>query len=281
MKSVEGKIVLVTGAAMGMGRLYAQRAASEGAKAVVLWDVNAEALKATATELSASHPRIVAHIVDVSSLASIATAADRVRAEVGDPQVLINNAGIVRAGYFWHHDPERDTELSMRINAIAPMHIAREFLPAMIAGDGASRLLNIASAAGTLSNPKMSVYAASKWAVIGWSDSLRLELAQAGHRHVAVTTLAPSYISTGMFEGVRGPLLTPILAPDYVVDRAWAAMLAGRPLLMLPRAVGFARALRGILPQRAFDFIAGRVFGVYRSMDDFTGRSSRSQTKKS
>ena len=55
----------------------------------------------------------------------------------------------------------------------------------------------------------MSVYAASKWAVVGWSDSLRIELEQEGYRHLRVTTFCPSYISTGMFAGARGPLLTP------------------------------------------------------------------------
>lgn len=264
-----------------MGRLYAQRAVREGAKAVVLWDIDADALAATAADLAAPGVNVVPYLVDISSLQSIADAAGRVRAEVGHPEVLVNNAGIVRSGYFWEHHPERDTELTMRVNALAPMQIAAEFLPGMIAGDGPHRILNVASAAGTVSNPKMSVYAASKWAVIGWSDSLRLELVRAGHGHVRVTTLAPSYISTGMFDGARGPLLTPIMAPEYVVDRAWTAMLAGRPFLMLPWTVSLGRALNGLLPQRAFDFFAGRLFGVYRSMDDFTGRVAQKSPIKS
>lgn len=118
----------------------------------------------------------------------------------------------------------------------------------------------------------MSVYTASKWAVIGWSDSLRLELERAGHRHVRVTTLIPSYIDTGMFAGARAPLLTPILKPAYVVDRAWAAMKAGKPRLTLPWTVALSRALGGLLPLPLWDWVAGRVFGVYSSMDAFTGR---------
>jgi short-subunit dehydrogenase len=118
----------------------------------------------------------------------------------------------------------------------------------------------------------MSVYAASKWAVIGWSDSLRLELEREDHGNVKVTTVAPSFVSTGMFEGARGPLLTPVMTPDYVVERVWRAMLAGKPLLMLPRSVALARALKGALPTRAWDAIAGPLLGVYSSMDEFTGR---------
>ena len=136
----------------------------------------------------------------------------------------------------------------------------------------ASRIVNIASAAGTLANPRMAVYAASKAALIGWSDSLRLELEQADHTNVKVTTVTPSYIATGMFAGARGPVLAPVLEPEFVVDRVWRAMLAGAPLVELPWSVGLSRALRGVLPTRVFDRLVGDALGVYRSMERFTGR---------
>jgi short-subunit dehydrogenase len=265
-------IVLVTGAAMGMGRLYAKRAVAEGAASVILLDVNAEALEATAAELSAAGGAVASYTVDLSSREGIASVAERILRETGHPDVLINNAGIIRSSLFWEHDPVRDIEATMQVNTLAAMYLTRAFLPAMIEGGRESRILNVASAAGTLSNPRMSVYAASKWAMIGWSDSVRLELLKAGHDHVKVTTLAPSYIATGMFAGARGPLLTPIMTPEKVVARAWKSMLAGRPLLMMPWTVGLSRALKALLPTRAWDFVAGRMFGVYRSMDEFTGR---------
>lgn len=272
MRTVEGRIVLVTGAAMGMGRLYAERAVAEGAAMVALWDVEAAALETTRDALVARGGRVFAQVVDVASQASIAEAAAKVRAEVGDPDIVINNAGIVRGKPFWEHDPLRDTESVIRVNTLAPMHVAREFLPAMIARGSESRLLNVASASGLLSVPQMSVYTASKWAVIGWSDSLRLELRRAGHDQVRVTTLIPSYIKTGMFAGARGPLLTPLLEPGYVVDRAWQAMKRGKPQVLMPWTVMLSRALHGLLPLPAWDWLAGRVFKVYSSMDHFTGR---------
>jgi short-subunit dehydrogenase len=273
MDSVAGRVVLVTGAGSGMGTLYAQRAAQENAAAVVLWDIDADALARVEKQLVASGTTVISHVVDVADLQAIQTAAASVITSVGTPDVVINNAGVVRSSWFWEHDPVRDTELTMAINAVAPMHIAREFLPGMIANTaGESRILNVASAAGTISNPKMSVYAASKWALIGWSDSLRLELQKAGHRQVKVTTFAPSYIDTGMFEGARGPALTPIMKPEYAVERAWRAMLRGKPLLLLPWSVNLAKVLKGILPVRAWDAIGGRMLGIYRSMDDFVGR---------
>src|SRR5919198_1398832 len=104
MKTVEGKIVLVTGAAMGLGKLFAQTAVREKAAAVVLWDINEGALKDTAAELEAEGGTIHSYVVDVSSAESIIKAAEQVRMEVGDVQILVNNAGIVRGnGYFWEN----------------------------------------------------------------------------------------------------------------------------------------------------------------------------------
>jgi all-trans-retinol dehydrogenase (NAD+) len=154
------------------------------------------------------------------------------------------------------------------------MHVTREFLPGMIAHRGHCRIVNIASAAGLIANPRMSVYAASTWAVVGWSESLRLELALGGSPHVMVTTVCPSFITTGMFAGAKGPRLTPFMAPDAVVARVWAGMKKGRPMLMLPAMVSVSKVVRGVLPVRAWDIVAGRVFRVYDSMDDFTGRPS-------
>ena len=92
----------------------------------------------------------------------------------------------------------------------------------------------------------MSVYCASKWSCTGWSDSLRLELEQAGHHHVKVTTVNPTYISTGMFEGARTMLFTPIMTPEYVTTRVWKAMKTGRPRLIMPWTVHASSALRGL-----------------------------------
>ena len=122
------------------------------------------------------------YVLDLAELGAIAQNAQSVRKEVGGVDVLINNAGIVRGKFFWEHDNGEDTRPTMQVNALAPMYVTREFLPGMIESPREARVVNIASAAGTLANPRMSVYAASKWAVIGWSDTLRLELDAAGFR---------------------------------------------------------------------------------------------------
>ena len=276
MKSVRGKNVLITGGAMGMGRLFAERAIAEAAQVVVLWDVNETALNETLAELSGGPCDVRGYIVDVSRPEEISATAADVIAALGHIDVLVNNAGIVRGNaYFWETDPARDTTATIDVNTLAPMYVAHEFLPGMVEAQGETRMLNLASAAGFTPNPRMAVYAASKWAVIGWSDSVRLELKQAGHEHVKVTTVCPYYVGTGMFEGAKSAHLLPILDPHEVVDEAWTAMLAGSPFVVLPKTVMLSEILKGVVPIGVRDFIADHVIGVYHTMDEFTGRKTK------
>lgn len=274
MKDVSGAVVLITGAAMGMGRLFAERAVAERAAAVVLLDINEEALAVTAGELSGGTTLVHTEVVDVRRVTALRAAARRIRKAVGAVDIVINNAGIVRGNaYFWETDPVADTQLTIEVNTVAPMLVAREFLPEMIEGGRPARLVNIASAAGLTSNPRMAAYAGSKWAVVGWSDSVRLELEQAGHDHVRVTTVCPYYVKTGMFEGARSAPLLPLLEPDDVVDQTWSAMLRGQAMLVMPKTVLVSEVAKGVLPIGVRDFVADKVLGIYRTMDDFTGRA--------
>lgn len=213
--TLSGKTILITGAGMGMGRLYALRAATEGAAVVVIWDVNAQTAHNVGTEVTALGARTVVQQVDLGDLDSIKATADALRKEHGisAPDVIINNAGIVKGGPFWEHDSEKHTRAIMAVNALAPMYVTAEFLPAMMQGNKASRILNIASAAGTLANPNMSVSTASKWVLIGWSDSLRLELVRA-HSNIKVT---PWTAKLAM--GLRGAL--PTMAWDVVAGNVF------------------------------------------------------------
>jgi short-subunit dehydrogenase len=273
VKTVDGMRVLVTGAAKGMGRLFVERAIAEGASAVVLWDRDESALNDTLTELDDGRSALSGYIVDIADPADVAATAAATLDEVGGIDVLINNAGVVRGNkYFWETDVEADTKFTIDVNTLGPMYVAHALLPSMIAGEGECRMVNLASAAGFTPNPRMAVYAASKWAVIGWSDSVRLELKQAGLDRIKVTTVCPYYVRTGMFEGARSAPLLPLLDPADVVDETWSAMLAGRPFVVLPKTVMLSEMLKGVVPTGVRDFIADHVIGVYHTMEDFTGR---------
>lgn len=280
MRSVRGARLMISGGASGMGRLYAIRAVTEGAAAVSLWDRDAAGLEHIAQELAlipgprgVGKTRVHTRELDLRSIEQVELAARETAVAIGVPDILINNAGIVAGNaYFWETDNEQVTRATIEINTLAHCYVTREFLPDMIADRGrAKRILNVSSAASTLANPRMSMYAASKWAMTGWSDSLRLELRQAGHDHVRVTTFCPSYVKTGMFQGARGMFLTPLLEPEAAVDAAWTAMLRGRPMRLAPRPVWIARALRNTLPVPVWDVLADWM-GVTRSMQQFTGR---------
>lgn len=122
----------------------------------------------------------------------------------------------------------------------------------------------------------LAAYAASKWAVIGWSDSLRIELQEA-RSGVHVTTVAPYYIATGMFAGVRSRLV-PILDPEKTARRIVRAVERNRTFRGLPWGFHFIRLVQGLLPDKLFDALVGNAMGIYRTMDHFTGRRTPDHT---
>ncbi|GAB4340577.1 MAG: SDR family oxidoreductase [Flammeovirgaceae bacterium] len=269
MTQIRSKTALVTGGANGIGKLMAQKLMHEGASKVILWDINLDNLTKTKDEFERKGFETHTYHVDVSDIEDIKKNAFLVQEQVGDVDILINNAGIVVGKPFKEHS-HRDIKKTIDINVSGVMHVTLEFLPRMIERRR-GHIVNIASAAGLIPNPNMSVYAASKWAVIGWSDSLRLEMEEK-HPDVKILTVMPSYINTGMFDGVKAPLLTPIMEPEYIVEKIIEGIKSNEIILQEPFMVKTIPFLKGVLPQFAFDFIAGSIFGVYKTMDTFKGR---------
>lgn len=269
MSQITGKTVLITGGASGIGYLMGKQLLKEGAKCLVIWDVQEEALNRVVREFTDQGHQVLGWQVNIADSAQIQRAMQEMQPQSITVDVLINNAGIIVGKDFANHSPD-DIARTMNVNALAPMYLTREVLPGMLQR-GSGHIVNIASAAGMVSNPGMSVYCASKWAITGWSDSLRLELERA-RSGIKVTTVMPYYIDTGMFAGVRSPLI-PILKPEPVVEQIVAAIKADKIFLRLPRALNLVPLLRGLLPTRWFDRIGGEWLGVYRSMKTFKGRA--------
>ena len=158
---------------------------------------------------------------------------------------------------------------TMEINANAPMLITKEFLEDML-NRNSGHICNIASSGGLISNPKMSVYVGSKWSVIGWSDSLRIEMKQM-NKNINITTIMPYYINTGMFDGVHSKI--PILKPEAVALKIIKAIEKNKKMLTVPGYIyRLTRFGQAIMPINIFDWFTGSVMGIYKTMEHFTGR---------
>lgn len=164
--------------------------------------------------------------VDLSSAADIKTIAAQVKQEVGNPTVLINNAGICR-GKTLLDTTERDLTLTFAVNVYAHFHLCQEFLPAMIKANH-GHVITIASAAGYVQAPNMIDYSCSKAAAISFHDGLALELKHRYNaRRVRTSLVTQSYVRTPLFEGFKeSKFLTPALDPktlaEAIVDRVWS-----------------------------------------------------------
>lgn len=260
--------VLITGGASGIGRIMGRMALEKGAAALIIWDINPQNISDTVKEMS-KLGRVRGYIVDVSKNELVTEVYNKVVNECGQVDILINCAGIVTSNKTFDKMSSDEIVRTMNINTLAPMFVARAMLPDMIRRDR-GHICTIASAGGMLSNPKMSVYAASKWGAIGWSDSVRIEL-QEMKSNVHFTTVAPYYINTGMFDGVKSRII-PILKPEYVAKRVIRAIERNSSFRGIPFGFHFIRFWQAVLPTRVFDWFFGKVFGIYHAMDDFTGR---------
>jgi len=272
MKDFKDRVVLITGAGGGIGRLMAVEFAKRGARLVVL-DKDGTAAEETAALVRNVGAEARGFELDVTDRPAILALREVVRRDFGRVAVLVNNAGVVFGGPLTKTPWERH-QLTYDVNVFGVVAFTHAFLDDMLA-EPQAHLVNIASASGFIGLPFGSTYASSKWAVIGFSESVRQELLTEGHRHVKVTTVCPSYIATGMFEGVKGPLLTPILKPQVIVDKILAAIEAERAWVLEPFMVKLTPFLRGVLPTSIFDW-AGKLFGVSTSMMHWRGHNADS-----
>lgn len=265
---INNRNVLITGGASGIGKIMGRNALEKGARCLIIWDINEANIAATIEEF-APKGMVKGYRVDVGDIEAVRTVYETTVKECGYIDLLINNAGIITSNRTFDEVDVSEIDRTMRINALAPMYVARVILPDMLRR-GVGHICNITSAGGMLGNPRMAVYGASKWAAIGWSDSVRIEL-QEQKSPVRVTTITPYYISTGMFDGVKSPII-PILKPEYVAKRVICAIEKNRIFRGIPFGLHFIRFWQFILPIPVFDFFFGKVFGIYHTMDNFTGR---------
>lgn len=281
---LKDKNVLITGGASGIGRIMARIAMQKGAKNVAIWDISEKNINDTISELQSYGKSVPgqgnnmrAYKVDVSSSQMVNDTYSQVVSDFGQVDIVIQCAGIVTSNNTFNNNTIDEIDRTMTINAIAPMYVGLCALKDMVARDN-GHMVTITSAAGMLSMPKMSIYSASKWCAIGWSDSVRVEL-QRMKSHVKVTTVAPYFINTGMFDGVRSKVF-PILNPEKTAAKIIRAIEHNKTFAGIPFSFHFIRLMEGLLPQKIFDWFYGDVFGIYNVMDGFKGRSVPAQGDK-
>ena len=245
MKSLDNKVVVITGAGSGMGREMAILAAKRGALLAVS-DWNADGLAETVDLVKAAGSReLRSDLLDVSDRAAMSTYAAAVADQFGVVNMVVNNAGVTVTGDF--EDMEyTDFDWIVGINFLGVVNGTKEFLPHLIAsGDGA--VVNISSLFGLISMPGQSSYNASKYAVRGFTEALREEMLVNRHP-VTVTCVHPGGIKTGIARHGRKTKGQDAAAIDRLFDEKLARMPADKAArIILDAAVaGKARQLVGL-----------------------------------
>ena len=264
--TIDGARVLITGAGSGIGRLMALDAAARGAAEILIWDLSADSGDAVRDEITAVGGQARSFEVNVADSAQVETVAER----TGPVDILINCAGIVTGKKLLDADADAIRRV-YDVNTLALYWTTKAFLPGMLERDRGA-VVTIASAAGLTGVARQTDYSASKWAAVGFTESLRSELRAEGSR-VGTLVVCPFYINTGMFDGVRTkfPRLLPILEETDVSTRVLNAIESGREQLVMPPLVRLVPGVR-LLPTRAFDTVID-FLGVNQTMDHFTGRT--------
>jgi short-subunit dehydrogenase len=222
--TLRGGVAVITGAGSGIGAALANTLARRGMH-LALVDLNAAGLEATATQSRAAGITVSTHAMDVADHAAVAALPAAVLDKHGHVSVLVNNAGVALGGLFDQVEAD-DFDWLMAINFGATVRLTRAFLP-VLARESAAQLVNVSSIFGIIAPPRQTAYSASKFAVRGFSESLRHELEAAGSP-VGVTLVHPGGVRTAISENAR--LAKGLDSAEVARERAnWRSLLALDP----------------------------------------------------
>jgi len=199
--NLRGGVAVITGAASGIGAALARSLASRGCD-LALVDIDAGGLADTAQRAGASGVRVTMHRLDVTDAAGIASLPEQVTSTHRRVTVLVNNAGVAAGGTFEQVDAD-DFDWLMNVNFFGTVRMTRAFLP-LLARERAAQIVNVSSIFGIIAPPNQTAYCASKFAVRGFSESLRHELQAAGSP-IGITLVHPGGVRTAIAANARVP----------------------------------------------------------------------------
>lgn len=268
MKNLKGKVALVTGAAMGMGKSLSEQLLQEGCT-VALVDINKQVLGETAKSLSRLG-KCKDYLCDISDREAVYGLAKQVEKDLGPVSILVNNAGIVKAKALLDLD-DGIIEKTLNINLMSMFWTCKAFLPAMIKRRE-GHVVNFASAGGILAIPNLSAYCASKFGVIGFTDAVRQEV-RLLKANIGFTVVCPNTVGTGMFEGSKMVAGTKLLSTDEVTHKVLHAIKKNQAMVAVPSLpVKFVTPLtKVLLPIKVMDWM-NDMLGMSHANDTWTGR---------
>ena len=274
-------VVLITGGAMGLGRIMAGRFAALGYN-LILWDINADALSTAAAELkpkdsSKEDRTVTTAVVDVTDETAVTDTIATLKEDQKSVDLLILNAGIVN-GQPIEKTSAKSVERLFGVNVFHLFHLTRALLPFMkeegwspSSPNPRRRIVVIGSVAGYAGAGALADYCGSKAAANIFAESLSAEVRGS---NVAVTLVNPYVIDTGMFRGMTQMRLFSMLKPDHVVDCIMDGIRNGNNLVVVPWFFFYSiQLMKILLPWSALPYI-DKVLGASSAMNTFQGSDS-------
>lgn len=251
-KSVSGEIVLITGSGSGIGRLTALEFAKLQS-ILVLWDINKDGIEETAEDCRKLGAKAFTYVVDCSKRSEIYAAAEKVKTNIGDVDILINNAGVV-FGLEFLELQDHQIEKTFEVNILAHFWTTKSFLPAMMKKNR-GHIATVASVCGHLGLTYMVDYCSSKFGAVGFHECMTVELAGLGKDGIKTSCLCPVFVNTGFVQS-PSTRLWPVLTPEYVAKCFVDGILTNKKMIIVPSSVKTFLALSKFLPQRVMSKIS-------------------------
>jgi NAD(P)-dependent dehydrogenase (short-subunit alcohol dehydrogenase family) len=266
-RSLSGKVVAVTGGARGIGAATAARLVREGAK-VAIGDLDLALAKETAAALE---PNAVALPLDVSDRPAFTAFLDQVERELGPLYALVNNAGIMPLARL-EEESDRTTASQIAINLFAVIHGTKDAVRRM-KPRGTGHIVNVSSAAGKIPVSGAATYAATKFGVSGFTESMHMELKGTG---VEVSCVYPAIVHTELSAGLKQNKGVRSVEPHEVADAIVSALKEPRLDVYVPKSLGTSVRTGPLIPRRVGEWL-NRVLGGESMLTDAMHTPARAE----